>query len=167
MSITTENFSYATFISLNPGNSTGSGFMLSLNEKKYIITAKHVLFNNEKLRCESILITSQNHLGEIEDAETIVIDDLENIKIFKSEVFDIAAIELDNEDSYRIEQEGKNIITIQETDIDSLENIKIANNILLVGFPTSLIVENSRFFDVNRPLLRKGIIAGINIRDNT
>ena len=168
MPITTENFSYATFISLSPGSSTGSGFMLSLNEKKYVITARHVLFDdNEKLRCKSILITSQNHLGEIEDAETIVIDFVENIKIFKSENYDIAAIELASEDNYRIEQEGKNIVSIQEADIDFLENIIIANNILLVGFPTSLIIENARFFDVNRPLLRKGIIAGINNKDNT
>jgi hypothetical protein len=95
-----------------------------------------------------------------------VIDDIEKIKIIKSNDLDIIAIELDDEENFRIEQEGKNIISIVENDLDKLENIKIANNILLVGFPTSLIIEKVKFFDINRPLLRKGIIAGINIKDN-
>lgn len=167
MAITNENVSYSAFLSLDSGSSTGSGFILSFKGNEYIVTAKHVIFNDDGLRCKSLLITSQNHLGEIEDAKTIVIDDIEKIDIIKSPNSDIIAIALRNSAHYRIEQEGKNIISIEETDIDKLEDIKIANNILLVGFPTSLIVEGARFFDVNRPLLRKGIVAGINSKDNT
>jgi hypothetical protein len=167
MPINTDNFSYAAFISLDYGRSTGSGFMLSFKGRRYLITAKHVFFDKESLRCKSILITSQNHLGEIEDAQTILIEDIEKLKVICSEEFDIAAIDLSNPDEYQIEQNGKNIIEVQESDLDTLENIQIANNVLLVGFPTSLIVENAKFFDVNRPLLRKGIIAGINNKDKT
>ncbi|SCZ00515.1 S1 family peptidase [Flavobacterium caeni] len=167
MALSNDNVSYAAFLSLDQGSSTGSGFILSFKGKEYIITAKHVLFDGERLRCDSLLITSQNHLGEIDDAKTVVIDEMSEIKIVKSHDSDIAAIFLEDENHFRVEQEGKNIISIQEDNIDKLEDIRIANNILLIGFPTSLIIEGARFFDVNRPLLRKGIVAGINSKDNT
>ena len=168
MALTNKNVSYTAFLSLDAGNSTGSGFHLTFEEKEYLITAKHVLFDEkDKLRCKSLLITFQNHTSEQEDAKTIVIDELDKIKIFKSFKSDIIAISLNDPELFRIEENGKDIVSVNGDDIGELKTIEIANNILLVGFPTSLIMQNAVFFDINRPLLRKGIVAGINSKENT
>lgn len=165
MALSNSDVSYATFLSLSPSNSTGSGFMLSIEKKEFLITAKHVLFDGNNLRSESLLITMQSHLGDPEDAKTLVIDQLSTAKVFLTTSSDIVAIEID--ENFRVEAQGKNINSISINDLDIIENIAIANNILLVGFPTSLILRETKFFDINRPLLRKGIVAGINIKENT
>lgn len=162
-----ENFSYAAFLSLDNGNSTGSGFALTMSDKNYIITARHVLYDDkDNLLCKSLLITSQHQLANSGEERTLVIDDISAIKIIKSSSSDIIAIDINDMDLIRLENEGEDIITIQKEEIDLFENIQVANSILVVGFPTSLYIEGM-FFDINKPLLRKGIVAGINKNEKT
>ncbi|MDQ3102111.1 MAG: serine protease, partial [Bacteroidota bacterium] len=72
------------------------------------------------------------------------------------------------EQNAAIIQEGTvNPIAIRDTNTRNLGEIGIANDVYLVGFPTSLIFQNSKHFDPGKPLLRKGIIAGINSSDQT
>ena len=63
MSIDTNNFSFATFISINNGDFFGSGFRIVAKNFEYIITAKHVIFNQDKLLNE-VWIKSRNYYGE-------------------------------------------------------------------------------------------------------
>jgi hypothetical protein len=52
MPITTDNFSFSTFLSVDFGDSSGSGFRINHNGKDYIITARHVVYNkNVPSRC--------------------------------------------------------------------------------------------------------------------
>ena len=167
MTLGIDNFTYATFLSLDYGKSSGSGFSLRYRDCEYIVTAKHVLINeNGDIRENTLLVTSQNYIGELDDARTIEIE-LDAINVIFSETEDIAVISLGNNEHYNIQQEGNNIVQVTVDDISKLEDIQISNDVLLVGFPTSLYMEGAKFFDINRPLLRKGIIAGINEKDNT
>ena len=167
MPLNTDNFTFATFLSLDYGKSSGSGFALVFKDCEYIITAKHVLLNeNGAIREKTVLVTSQNYVGEQEDARTIEIE-LDTSNVIFSATEDVAIISLNNSEQFSVQQEGKNIIKAAEGDIHELKDLRISDDILLVGFPTSLYMEGAKFFDINRPLLRKGIIAGINEKDNT
>jgi hypothetical protein len=93
--------------------------------------------------------------------------DLRISKIEFSITEDLAVISLNEEEAINVQQEGNNIVSATEDNLINLSDIQITNDLLLVGFPTSLIMAESKFFDINRPLLRKGIVAGINEKDNT
>ncbi len=59
------------------------------------------------------------------------------------------------------------IVSVDREATRSLDKIKIANDVYLMGYPTSLGMKNDSLFDPSKPLLRKGIIAGINVDKNT
>lgn len=169
-----ENLTYTALLSLDYGKSTGSGFFFNYHENDYLITAKHVLFDDEdKLRCKSIVVSSQNYKGNEADIRIYEVDS-DTAEFKKSQVDDIAIIKIGKFqtgeliESITMIQEG-NItpISINQDNIRLLDDIKIANDVFLVGFPTSLIFQNAKHFDPRRPLLRKGIVAGINSLDNT
>jgi hypothetical protein len=162
-----NNLSYATFLSLDHGLSSGSGFSLNYKERTYLVTAKHVLFDDgDHLRCKTLLVTSQNSRGIETEARNIIIDTTK-AQVFKSINADVAAVLIDTGEHISIEQEGKNTISIDSDATRVLDDIGISNDVFLVGFPTSLIFQGSNYFEVNRPLLRKGIVAGVNNKDNT
>lgn len=168
-----ENLTYTTLLSLDEGKSTGSGFFFQFKGTDYLVTAKHVLFEGDTLRCKSILISSQNHKGAIDNTRMFEID-ATKVNIIPSPQDDIAIIPFGNLgksqlfEHITIVQEGTiTPLPINEESIQLLEDIKIANDVFLVGFPTSLIFQNSKHFDPGKPLLRKGIVAGINSLDNT
>jgi hypothetical protein len=169
-----DNLTYATLLSLDSGKSSGSGFFLSVNGVDYLITARHVLYDDDKLRCEDLLISSQNSRGQIEDSKMFEID-MKSAHVLDSKTDDVAAIKFGSieksefSDHISIVQEGlsETFSINQEEQTRLLEEIRIANDVYLVGFPTSLIFQNSKHFDPGKPLLRKGIVAGINANDNT
>lgn len=164
MPLTNENFSYATFLSADFGDSVGSGFRLNDDGKDFIVTAKHVIYEDSGTLRNDLLVTSQNVIGDKEDLNSIAVD-LSKSKIQTFPVSDLALIELENDVNVEVSQIGKNIISVELTDILKLNQINIAADTILVGFPTSLINEDE--FDIDRPLLRSGIVAGINPKTNT
>jgi len=168
-----DNLTYATLLSLDGGKSSGSGFFLNLNDVDFLITARHVLFDNDKLRCETLIISSQNSRGQIDDSKMFELD-MTKAQVIDSKTDDIAAIPFgsieksDFNEHISIVQEGNSkTFSISHKQTRLLEEIGMANDVYLVGFPTSLIFQNSKHFDPGKPLLRKGIIAGINTEDNT
>lgn len=161
------NLSYSTFLSFTLRQSTGSGFRIIYNQRTFLITAKHVLYDEaDNLRGEELLVTSQNSKSIPEEARTILIR-LDLAKIFKSNIYDIAAIEIEDGEHTIVQQAGSNIISVPAEAGRKLSDIVVSNDVFLVGFPTSLIVPGVKNFEVNRPLLRKGIIAGVNIQENS
>jgi hypothetical protein len=66
MPITTDNFSFSTFLSVDFGDSSGSGFRINHNGKDYIITARHVVYNKNVLLSD-LWIKSRNYFGNDTD----------------------------------------------------------------------------------------------------
>lgn len=166
-----DNLTYTTLLSLDQGKSSGSGFLLNFNGLDYLITARHVLFNEDRIRCESLLVSSQNYRDQNEDARMFELD-MSKAEVLNSKSEDVAAIPFGSlekgefKEYISIAQEGKSqTFSIKQNTTILLNEIKIANDVYLVGFPTSLIFQNSNHFDPGKPLLRKGIIAGINFED--
>lgn len=164
MSINTNNFSFATFISINNGDYFGSGFRIVTDKYEYIITAKHVIFNQDKLLSE-IWVKSRNYYGETYDAFDIKIDLTEdNVRTFGNS--DIAIIILHQKFGLHIHTKGHDISFAELGDLKNFDEVKISENIFLIGFPSSLVTKDD-FYENDRPLLRYGIVAGKNINNNT
>lgn len=165
---------YATLLSLDGGKSSGSGFLLHYKDHDYLVTARHVLFDeNDQIRCETLLISSQNSRGQIEDAKMIEIT-MTDFKVLESKPNDVSVLRLGKiatnefEEHITLVQEGNLKPTVvDQKQIRHFDEIGIANEVYLVGFPTSLIFQNSKHFDPGKPLLRKGIVAGVNTADQT
>jgi hypothetical protein len=78
---------------------------------------------------------------------------------------DIVILELIEGINYDITEKGLDVTPADTTDLDLFTNVEIASNIYIVGFPSSLV--DPKDFEVERPLLRYGIVAGINNNNNT
>lgn len=164
MSINRTNFSFATFLSVNNGDFFGSGFRIVTSKNQYIVTAKHVLYKDDNLLKE-LWVKSRNYNGEMIEAFDAIIDLTEdNVKTF--DCTDIALVILNEEYGLHINSNGIDISHSELSDLCLFSDINISEEIYLVGFPSSLVMQNN-FYENDRPLLRYGIIAGKNIRDNT
>jgi hypothetical protein len=158
-----DNFNYIVLISVRGINSLGTGFLFNYKGSVYLMTAKHVLFKDNELFGEEILLTSQTPRGEYSRANIIEIYNL-STKVYKSLTDDVAIVRLgtnnaiEENDDVRIVQRGPEISIVNETNIKLIDEITLANDAFLIGFPTSL-----EEIEITKPLLRKGIIAGINI----
>ncbi len=166
------NLSYVAYLNLGNGKSIGSGFILTHNSVVYLVTAKHLLFNNNALIDSNLLATIQGSHGSQEEGHIFEVY-LDDATILSNLTDDVAVIILPHiaEDSERVSvvlQQGIiNRISLSSDDTRRMADILTPNEVYLIGFPTSLLFEDVTGFDVARPLLRKGIVAGLNIGGNT
>lgn len=163
MSILINNFSFSTFLSVDFGDSSGSGFRIRHNNIDFIVTARHVIYKKDFLR-EDLWIKSRNYYGTDAEGYSAKIT-LSEKNVFGFHNLDIVVIKLAEQFNYEIVNIGTDISIATVEDIDCFDAITIARNILLVGYPSSLTIDD--FYDVDRPLLRTGITAGKNVSNNT
>jgi len=168
-----NDLTYVTLLSLDYGKSSGSGFLLSYQNSDYLVTARHVLYDNDELRCKSVLISSQNSRSKNEDSKMFDIKVSDSI-LLDNRSTDVAIIPLGNIAKMELKEyvDMVQVGTLQPLSINQhqlrlLNDIGIANEVYLVGFPTSLLFQDSKAFEPGKPLLRKGIVAGINWEDGT
>jgi hypothetical protein len=193
MIINKDNFSYSVLLSINEGKSKGSGFRLKYKDYNFLVSAKHVFFDGDNKIYGDILIANcpSSPLGK---GKVMFQFDLTTAKIFSSDSADVCIVligknhhydsthiplMLDAEEHKRqssLELENYVIIAektadyITSVDIEatrSLGEIGIANEVYLMGYPTSLGLTESKYFDVSKPLIRKGIVSGVNIKEQT
>jgi len=172
---------------LLPNRSRGTGFRI-YNEKReiFLVTAKHVLFNDsESLHCNAIDILCRTLSPTGGEDHRISIDlvkckpkphvsaDVAVVKIGEL----IPAEEIDKSgETDRVEYlDGIEVLIQGEGDfiigsrraIKGIDDVVISKDIFLVGFPSSLGLEDSPQFDYGLPLLRKGIVANIYRKQST
>ena len=161
----------ASLISL--GNSSGSGILYCTEKYLYLVTAKHVLYNQKgELISSEIEIVNQSADIDDDSVHRLSVDlKIVNHSFHKTD--DICAVKL----GAIVETEGKrtsishlegvekfeNGLTPPgiafEKDTLELEGVLVSNDIYVLGYPTSIGLNHSPQFDYNKPLLRKGIIA--------
>lgn len=189
-----DNLSYSVLLSIDSGKSKGSGFRMKFRDNNYLITAKHVIFNNDGVVRGKILTLTSHSVDQV-DLETLIIEfDLTRAKIYQSKKSDACAILIGNNiklydndtplKDIKVEDKRPTRLVIEDyikiilegagkhisADIEAMRNlseIRIANDVYLMGYPTSLGLQRNPNFDYSKPLLRKGIIAGINLKENT
>lgn len=164
MAISLNNLSFSAFVSVDSGNSFGSGFITEINNKQYLFTAKHVIFDRNDNLLRDLWIKCRNYdtpNDQFYDAQIALTAD--NVITILNE--DIVVVKLFAEFGFHVENSGTNISLAQENDLYRYENISIGSKIYLVGFPSSLTTDD--FYEVDNPLLRFGIVAGKNNAKNT
>lgn len=166
------NPSYSALLSLDGGNSTGTGFCFKHGDDVYLVTAKHVLFRHDgKPRCERLNSTFQDLKGG-QNAAEIWEFEMPSSKCLVSPNDDVAIISIGkivknsiNLESYItvVQQGGFKPIYLDVAYSRTIDLIGIANTVYLMGYPTSLL-----FSDISAsiPLFRKGIVAGFDLVSN-
>ncbi len=69
--------------------------------------------------------------------------------------------------SFAIRDRSSRIEPIPTSIIEKYENVQIGDDVFVLGYPTSIGLQRSPQFDPERPLLRKGAIAGKNVAKKT
>ena len=169
--------------------SDGSGLFYSDTNNLYLITARHVIFDLTSRGIffkDSILKvitfprdvsyaspdTIQINLVNADKSLMIKIDPVQDIVVIR-----IATITKGDNNTKSltylpfIEKFGTTPTRINSFTVEhilSISKINLGDDIAVFGFPTSLISDpDNPQFDYNRPLIRKGIIAGLNVNNGT
>ncbi len=171
----------------------GSGFYVQDSLHTYLATARHVLIDkiitNNKTHKDSVVLSSKNircisYPIDPNSSEKVILT-IDLAEAFQSGVLkyevdsDIGAIQLgDNtrvNDSLSLinyypfasKDKSSHIESVPRSVIQKYADIHIGDDVLVFGYPTSIGLQNAPQFDHERPLLRKGTIAGKNIRRKT
>lgn len=185
-----DNLSYPILIILDNG-SAGSGFLLNYkNTSAYIITARHVLYDNTKkkdsdpdvfqLKTNKFRLLTYVH--EINNLTPKIYEvDLKqaaSTDILFSDKYDVAIIKIGTltkqpntsqmslslTKSIKLIQDSPgSLVTVHDSKFKKFEDVLVSNEIFLFGYPVSL----GQNIEPNRPLLRKGIVAGKNMSNRT
>ncbi len=185
-----DDLGYPVLITLADGSS-GSGFFLNTASTIYLVTARHVLFNLKpptnapeqqsdswELKSGQAVIRAYSRdpadpTPNIMTVDLSLLDKQGLVKHGKEKTKDVATIRIAEVGiATHVAQPVKGVQAIQLAKQGitgvSLENVKkfdqtlVGNDIFVFGYPSSLGLRDSPQLDYERPLLRKGIIAGKN-----
>lgn len=180
-----NNLAYPVLIFLD-NKSNGSGFRLNAKNKIFLVTAKHVLFENGKLKGESLEIHCPS--CDIEDDSIHIFRiDLKKTPPIPHKDADVCAIFLAHTEETKGEEkkhgdykttyvtgvetitQGNSTPIVVNAELGSklLKDVLISNDTFLYGYPTSLGLNHGLDYDFTKPLLRKGIVSNINPKNGT
>lgn len=186
--------SYPVFVSLE-NKASATGFYLVDNSHFYFVTARHVLFDvnvklDEKTPQYPLISKTMKLLSyskEIDNPkkieykinlEALLKDNL----IRYHNIHDVAVVKMgivkrleggytNTETSLkyvqRLSESNDGIIHVDTLWIKKINQVLIGNEVFLFGYPNSIGIKEIPQIDYEKPLLRKGIIAGKNINNNT
>ncbi len=170
---------------ISTGSSSGSGFLLLWDKKLYLITARHLLFNEEnnftlvsdeiEISCPLNSVTdldlrrykinmqkAKSKYSKKSDVAVVLLGSVEKIK--DKQTYSIRHLPYVDQ----LDKTVNNPVVIIEDKIKMIDDVYLSNDIFIFGFPTSLTAINGhQFFYYDKPLLRKGIVSYINKNDNT
>lgn len=171
-----DNLAYPVLVDVG-GVSTGSGFLLSCEGTQFLISAKHV-FCDEIGNLKSTKATTVSQPRDPNESSSIVrsldLGVLEsNGAVLDESSKDVIAIRLGtlkpHNDAFTLDhEEGVHIAgTVKSGQVQVLrestkpvKDVLIGNDAVLFGYPVSIGIKDSPQIDYEKPLLRKGIIAG-------
>ena len=183
-----NNLAYPVLIEI-PDRSSATAFYLRNDKHLYLVTAKHVLFTESqcKLRGTKANCLSYPEDITVEDPIMIAIDlnSCNNESLIKyHQSHDVAIIQIGSiikkadGSSFQIKfHKGvaqlktkpakPNIVVAEVEGTKAFDDVLISNDVFIFGYPTSIGIKKMPQFEYHRPLLRKGIIAGKNLKKET
>jgi hypothetical protein len=181
------NLAYPVLITGKVGGA-GSGFFLNTVEGVYLVTARHVLFNPDTHVLHDAAVDVLYYSRDISVTQpNIVTLDLSalnatgNIKAHVSQ--DVAVIKIlslaapstptngtagDRKMSslpgvtFKEHVESSVLVGVPMEAVRTFDQVLVGNEVRVFGYPTSLGLKDIPELDVRRPLLREGIVAGVN-----
>lgn len=159
---------------------SGSGFLYNTGNNLYLMTAKHVLLTQDNnLLLGDFLFQSYPHNAQKENSIEYSINLKEAFAQKKARFgaeFDIIAVQIgtitNNMVSYfNFVTKEPTLDKINEFSLNecvlNIDSINIGDEVFMIGYPKSLEHTNYNIFDFNRPISRKGSIAGKDYAHNT
>jgi hypothetical protein len=178
-----DNIALPVSITLKTG-SVGTGFFLRGKKFIYLVTAKHVLINKltgTLLSDGADLVSYQKDPKDT--SPTTMSLDLKALQIagkIKYKNRDVVVVQIGkyehiNKDinpiSFFSEVTSKtsflNIVTAELPGLKKFSEVLVANDVVVFGYPISIGLIEHPQLDYARPLLRKGIVAGLNYSQNS
>lgn len=175
-----NNLGYPLRLCHEKGN-LGSGFLFrTINDELFLVTASHVLVNNQnqKFHSNEIIINGPKYIKDQGLVDQISVD-LNQIKIdekyFYNPVLDIIALKLGHikireDGNVEMKQENcewithSNFVSIttayEDGNVKKFSELTVAMNLIQYGFPTSIGIK-SKIINHEVPLVRKGSIAAL------
>src|ERR1022692_2135524 len=160
----------------------GSGCFLQLSNSVYLVTAKHVLFsepegtNPPALLSSKAIVKAYSGIGTTNVSERIISLDLGVLmnagEIRFSKDRDIALVRVEecnpNDKNFVISLPGMKYTSSAQgltlySGLCVLSNVDVGADVYMFGYPISLTAPIRDKFDPAQPLLRKGIVAGVNL----
>jgi hypothetical protein len=168
--------SLPVLITLDNGN-TGSGFFIDTSNHFFLATAAHVLFdrNTGRLLGDKATISWHTTTTNYDFYNTIRLNlsGLQtNNEIRLHSTHDVAVVRLGTFTPDHLEIFNNTMITNVSTNfyrtpvpeqnaVWKLKEVNVGDDVYVFGFPGSVGIQQSPKFDYTKPLLRKGIVAGI------
>jgi trypsin-like peptidase len=176
-----DNLAYPVLITLGDGSS-GTGFYLNADKATYLVTAKHVFFDQQTHALLSdraeLLSYSKDPSDATPNRFSLDLSVLQKSKDIRAHaVEDVVAIKLFNivqagqtgqravaaEPGVKAEGTAKaGILGVDITGVKRFDQVLVGNDVMVFGYPRSLDLKTLAQLDPNRPLLRKGLVAGTN-----
>lgn len=166
----------------------GSGFFLTVHTKIYLVTARHVLFSESERvqpgqartpQCNNIELLARARDPKEQQQHRIVFD-VRTVKATAHATHDVAVIYIGEvaegveptvQGAYGIrylpgvqvlQKPPSPFLTTLVSSIKKLDEVLVSNDAYILGYPSSIGIQGFPQIDYNAPLLRKGVIAGIN-----
>lgn len=185
-----DNLAYPVLIKLSDCGSNiasiqGSGFFLDTPSAQYLVTARHVLFNEAErthpLQCKKAELMAHSKDPK-EQQENHIELDLQQLngtgKIKAHTTKDVAVVQIgigSKQQNQFALVPGVRAIAIAPSGflmvglstIKTFDEVLTANDVYVLGYPESIGIQQAPQIDYNAPLLRKGIVAGLNNSNKT
>ncbi len=172
-------------VSITIGQGTGSGFLMQASNSVYLVTARHVLFDpeandappytlkNSPIRCSTYLhapdMTNTHREWSVDGTQALV---LSEIRFLTNH--DICLVRLEDCNPTNkiyvhwldwVKWETPTTLNPwHELYCVRMPDVEVGADCYGAGFPTVLGLGNTSAIDFSQPLLRKGIVAGMNLQ---
>lgn len=186
MKLPLNNLNYPVKILI--GSGSGSGFLIGYEKKIYLVTAKHVIYQQNQITKESVLLNSKavvvchtfldgNIMPSSKKYEIDLVMLSKEKNLIPHATADIVMVKLgDFDDELKInfvsgilitQQSNGAIVYYNMSDARNFKEAEITNEVFVLGYPVSLSSSEMKQIDYDSPLVRKGIIAGKNYKNKT
>lgn len=179
-----DNLAYPVLIQLIGTSGVGSGFYFNIHSATYLVTAKHVLMDpaTGKLRSTRAQLISYpgnsslpgRNLIEADLSQLLQSGDLVPHQSQDVLVMRIGTTEIGPDSSSGSRpihalkgitfKETAGIVGVGSDGVKTFDSVLISNDVIVFGYPTSIGLQQIPQIDSERPLLRRGIVAGQNLK---
>jgi len=184
-----DNLAYPVLIKLNTCDIQGSGFFLDTGSALFLVTARHVLFDESKpdhpLLCKDAELLSYSRDPRETDKNILVLD-LEALSkagnLKRHPTHDVAVINLGTALPHNPDQKimmipnpgvqirafaPSGVLAAGIQTVKKMQEVLEANEIYVFGFPSSIGLRQIPQIDYLKPLIKRGIVAGKNAQLET
>lgn len=171
-----DNLGYPVLITTS--NLTGSGFYLHTDKGIFLVTAKHVIFNPSGKLWSNLIEVRSYTVDPADLNPNILVLDLSLLKPKAHPSRDVAIVQVATSAGQptagsqskvtwlpgvlpqAINNNG--LVSVAQDTVSRFDQILVGNDVIVFGYPTSLELKELDQLDPLRPLLRRGLVAGLN-----